>query len=151
MASSICNRCNGTRLIDDAEPGDISYNEFPCPECLEQSSESELTNDSVRALLAQKNITVENVTNQQLEELAILLRKSLVNSGNYRNTYALDYPPKDLMYMTCSTEQWKGRECVSFNRDGFIGFTGWADDKNTKPILEAVVEWVESISIKGAA
>lgn len=112
---------------------------------------AQLTNDSVRALLAQKNITVENVTKEQLEELAVLLRKSLVASGNYRNTYALDYPPKDLMFMTCSTDQWKGRECISFNRDGFIGFAGWADVKNVKPILEAVTQWAESISVKEAA
>ena len=28
-----CKTCNGTGLVNDAEPGDISYNVFQCPDC----------------------------------------------------------------------------------------------------------------------
>jgi hypothetical protein len=34
------------------------------------------------------------------------------------------------------------RECISFNQDGFIGFSGWADDKNARPFIDAFVRWV---------
>lgn len=37
--------------------------------------------------------------------------------------------------------QWKGREAVSFNSDGFIGFCGWADDQNSQPIYRAWHAW----------
>ncbi|RHL22642.1 hypothetical protein DW029_08315 [Collinsella sp. AF38-3AC] len=33
--------------------------------------------------------------------------------------------------------QWNGREAVSFNSDGFIGFCGWADTVNSQPIYRA--------------
>lgn len=38
--------------------------------------------------------------------------------------------------------QWTGREAVSFNPDGFIGFCGWADTRNSQPILAAFMEWL---------
>lgn len=36
----------------------------------------------------------------------------------------------------------RDREAVSFNEDGFIGFCGWADDKNSKPFLKAFHAWM---------
>lgn len=39
-------------------------------------------------------------------------------------------------------DYFKGREAISFNSDGFIGFAGWADDKNVQPFLRAFVLWV---------
>ena len=33
--------------------------------------------------------------------------------------------------------QWNGREAVSFNSDGFIGFCGWADSQNSQPFYRA--------------
>lgn len=35
-----------------------------------------------------------------------------------------------------------GREAVSFNEDGFVGFAGWADSTNIKPFLRAFVRWM---------
>ena len=37
--------------------------------------------------------------------------------------------------------QWHGREAVSFNSDGFIGFCGWADSTNSQPIYRAWCRW----------
>lgn len=37
--------------------------------------------------------------------------------------------------------QWKGREAISFNSDGFIGFCGWADTQNSQPIYRAWRRW----------
>lgn len=37
--------------------------------------------------------------------------------------------------------QWNGREAVSFNSDGFIGFCGWADSQNSQPFYRAWREW----------
>ena len=33
-------------------------------------------------------------------------------------------------------------EGVSFNRDGFIGFAGWASDENVQPVLRAFKRWL---------
>lgn len=37
--------------------------------------------------------------------------------------------------------QWHGREAVSFNSDGFIGFCGWADSINSQPFYRAWRAW----------
>ena len=46
-------------------------------------------------------------------------------------------------YITCSAFYFSKREAISFNRDGFIGFAGWSDSYNIKPILAAFQHWVE--------
>lgn len=38
------------------------------------------------------------------------------------------------------------REAITFGKDGFIGFCGWADNINSKPFLEAFKDWVEAMN-----
>jgi hypothetical protein len=38
------------------------------------------------------------------------------------------------------------REAVSFNKDGFIGFAGWADDRNVQPVSEGFAKWVKEVA-----
>lgn len=89
-------------------------------------------------------ITTDNVTNEQLKSLYSCLCAALEKSDCYRGTYRMNRP-KDLKFMTCKTDQWKNREAVSFNRDGFIGFAGWADNTNIAPILDGVTDWLISM------
>ena len=46
-------------------------------------------------------------------------------------------------YLFVNSFYWNQREAISFNKDGFIGFAGWADDLNVKPICEAFLEWCD--------
>ena len=39
------------------------------------------------------------------------------------------------------------REGITFNKNGFISFAGWADDNNVKIFTEAFCEWVDMIMI----
>jgi hypothetical protein len=48
-------------------------------------------------------------------------------------------------YITMNSHYFTRRECISFNVDGFIGFAGWADDRNTAPIVSAFCEWVDDM------
>ena len=44
----------------------------------------------------------------------------------------------------------EGREAVSFNEDGFIGFCGWADGCNGRAILVGFYRWMqERMGIEG--
>lgn len=101
---------------------------------------SKSPNDKVREILKLKNITSENITIEMVEKLKDILNKHLEISGIYKGTARID-KLKNHKYLTMSTNQWRGREAVSFNSDGFIGFCGWADSKNTEVILNAVIEW----------
>lgn len=45
-------------------------------------------------------------------------------------------------FLSCDGSYFTGREAISFNSDGFIGFCGWANDKNSIPFLVAFYRWV---------
>ncbi|MCH3943039.1 MAG: hypothetical protein LKE37_05050 [Atopobiaceae bacterium] len=49
-------------------------------------------------------------------------------------------------YIYISGSYFKKREAVSFNEDGFIGFCGWADSNNSRPIYEGFEAWVDQVS-----
>ena len=101
-----------------------------------------MTNDEVREILSSKNITSGNVTVEQVQRLRKILNKNLKESGIHNGTARLTkFKLRNYKFLEIQTSDWKGRECVSFNRDGFIGFAGWAGTNNLKPILGAVIEW----------
>ncbi len=109
-----------------------------------------MTTDEARELAAKANITVENVTMKQLMELHDILLEKLENSECFRGTFEMN--PLELdhnrMFLTCKSDYFDNREAVSFNRDGFIGFAGWASSKNIAPILEGFVEWARHTESK---
>ncbi len=103
-------------------------------------------NDHARQLIAEKGITSDNVTHDQLLQLHRLIDQEMKNSGSYNGKYGMN--PTVNKYMTCHSDRWNEREAVSFNPDGFIGFAGWADSKNTRPILDAVEKWLDATTLK---
>ena len=50
-------------------------------------------------------------------------------------------------YLYMNSHYFTYRECISFNPDGFIGFMGWADERNTAPVLTAFKEWCDALFI----
>ena len=56
-------------------------------------------------------------------------------------------------FLRVSGFYFSGREAISFNEDGFIGFAGWADDTNVQPFLRAfhkwVCEWMVGVTYRG--
>lgn len=100
-----------------------------------------MTNSHARAVLLGMNVTSENVTKEEIKVLRKMLRKEFKKDG----IFTLDKETKNFKYLTMSSEYFKKRECISFNKDGFIGFAGWASTKNTAPILEVVCEWARVI------
>lgn len=46
-------------------------------------------------------------------------------------------------YLFCDASYFKGREAISFNADGFIGFCGWADSNNSIPFVAAFCRWLD--------
>ena len=70
-----------------------------------------------------------SVNTMSLSEKMVIKRKS---NGTITECY---------LYM--NSHYFTRRECISFNRDGFIGFAGWADNGNTNPVLRAFLEWCD--------
>jgi hypothetical protein len=102
-----------------------------------------MNNNEMREKLKNNNITTENVTTNQIAELVQILNKNLKDSGIYKGTAKAD--SKSLKFITMNTSEWKNRECISFNNDGFIGIAGWASTKNTKPIYDSIIQWIHNI------
>lgn len=50
-------------------------------------------------------------------------------------------------YIFANSDYFKRREGISFNKDGFIGFCGWADAANTKPFYVAFIKWLAEMHI----
>lgn len=49
-------------------------------------------------------------------------------------------------YLKCIPYPGGMRECISFNKDGFIGFCGDFDDKNSEPILLTFIKWCKLLA-----
>lgn len=51
-------------------------------------------------------------------------------------------------YIKCKGRNFDTRECISFNTDMFIGFSGWASTKNVTPIINGFMEWFDNEILK---
>lgn len=51
----------------------------------------------------------------------------------------------ECFFLKVSGPYFSQREAVSFNADGFIGFSGWASTMNTKPFVEGFIKGIKEI------
>ena len=100
-----------------------------------------LDRDDVRA--AYDELHRDGVTHDELKLLRKEINKEMKASDCYGGTMRMR--KKVGPFMSCKCDQWEKREAVSFNRDGFIGFAGWADENNVQPILRGFQSWMEKI------
>ena len=126
-----------------------------------------MTNDEARAYFRESGLTYEDITIHKLYYLVDLLdeqfikqRKELTRTSpidlywrrvNRSKTYKAKFDERGMMihaFITGSGEYFDSREVISFNRDGFIGFCGAADTKNTAPVLAAFIEWCDWLAGK---
>lgn len=97
-----------------------------------------------RDAFKEAGLTYEVLNKITSNRLAYLINKRM-KVGNYINgSFVVDTVTNN-HFTTCSSDYFKGRECVSFNRDGFIGFAGWASTTNLQPILLGFMDWIEEM------
>lgn len=92
--------------------------------------------EDVWMLHAMLAVAVRDSSTVTIDDLRMSKKQhvSLTKDGRLRSAY--------LYVDGCYFE---GREAVSFNGDGFIGFCGWASDANAAPIYEGFASWVDWI------
>lgn len=106
-----------------------------------------MSRDEARAYFYKSGMTYSEVYEGDILALVMLLNKHLKKSET--NLYlskkirmvkrwngTIKY-----CYLFVNGDYFKERECISFNDGGFIGFAGWASDKNVEPIIQAFLEW----------
>ena len=121
-----------------------------------------MTNEQAREYFKNKGLKYSDINRNLLEQLInfidIELDKYLNNGTKYSKEMGLKvkqlkkndkkFIKEGLQHAFIKVDgsYFGGRECISFNSDGFIGFCGWADSTNTEPIIKAFVKWCDYIS-----
>lgn len=116
-----------------------------------------ITNDYARQYFKNCGLTYNDVTEGDIIILVSLLNKAYKKANKEHLTSVtmslskkIDFvnTPKLTMkkcFLYVNGTYFTRRECISFNEDGFIGFCGWADTGNTRPVLEAFIKWCDLI------
>ncbi|WP_087064461.1 hypothetical protein [Intestinibacillus massiliensis] len=121
-----------------------------------------MTRTEARDYFSEKGLTYASITIKDLNYLELLLNEQFLKQQKERlrtrdkpvywlrvNTakyYKGEYTEAGGMvcaYMTGKGRYFNSREIISFNRDGFIGFCGDADEQNSVPVLTAFCDWCD--------
>ena len=115
-----------------------------------------MTNDEARQYFVDCGLSYDDIYEGDILVLVMLLNRE-IKRGNKREDADITsmYLSKNMIlkkrpggklrecYLFMGSHYFKQRECISFNKDGFIGFAGWASSFNTEPILRAFIEWCD--------
>ena len=117
------------------------------------------TTQQARDYFNEKGLTYADITEGDILALVFLLNREIKQSvkDHETSTGTMHLSQKVNMkkrsngtitecYLYMNSHYFTRRECISFNRDGFIGFAGWADHGNTNPILRAFLAWCDSLT-----
>ena len=126
-----------------------------------------MTRDEARAYFQQSGLTYDQITLVDLHRLKLLLDEQFVKERKQRTQgrckpqywirvndakyYKGEYTPEGKLicaYMTGRGDYFYSREVISFDRGGFIGFCGSADEENTQPVLAAFIEWCDWLAAR---
>lgn len=118
-----------------------------------------MNRDEARDYFNNKGLTYDDITEGDILTLKMLLNMHIKKANkegetsidNLRLSNKIDIKKtSNGSIITCffymNGEYFTQRECISFNRDGFIGFAGWASQRNVNPILRAFLEWCDYLS-----
>ncbi|MCR5135638.1 MAG: hypothetical protein K6C12_00870 [Oscillospiraceae bacterium] len=122
------------------------------------------SNQDCRDRFAQFGLTYDDITEGDILALVMLLNREIrksnkagetsVNTTRLSSKMTIKHKPTGQItecYLFMNSHYYTQRECISFNKDGFIGFAGWADDGNTNPIRRAFLEWCGLMAAQKAA
>ncbi len=117
------------------------------------------TNDEAREYFKSKGLSYEKIHDYDLLILRYLLVKEIeksnktgetsVNTMRMSSKQSMTLNPDDTIqtaFLFMSSHYFENRECISFNRDGFIGIAGWADQGNLNPIKRAFLKWCDFLT-----
>ena len=117
------------------------------------------TMQEARDYFEKKGLTYNDITEGDILALVLLLNREIKKAikNDEMSTHSMHLSKKmDIKkrsngtitecYLYINSHYFTQRECISFNKNGFIGFCGWADQGNANPILRAFLQWCDSLS-----
>lgn len=124
--------------------------------------EAVCTNDAARQYFAQKGLSYDKIVGGDILVLVMMLNREIKKSNAAGETSVntmhlsekIDLKKKTngaiiSCYLYMNSHYFTRREAISFNKDGFIGFAGWADQGNTNPLLRAFLRWCDYLAEGG--
>lgn len=117
--------------------------------------------DEAREYFKSLNLSYDNININSLYQLCKILNKHISQSdreiliminepivkGKNRNIIFKD-GKLEFAEIRVRGTYFADREAITFNRDGFIGFCGWADQYNSKVFVDAFFEWCDYLNKK---
>lgn len=120
------------------------------------------TNDEARQYFAQTGLSYDRITEGDILALVMMLNQEIKKSNAVGETSVntmylskkIDLKKRTNGTIICcflylNSHYFTRREAISFNKDGFIGFAGWADQGNTNPLLRAFLHWCDYLAEGG--
>lgn len=120
------------------------------------------TTEQARKYFEDSGLTYNDIEEVDFAVLLILLKKHMHRANKY-NITSVDMRVSRIVngrfktngqliecYLFVNSHYFKKREAISFNKNGFIGFCGWAGGRNHEPFINAFIEWVDTIKLGGA-
>lgn len=117
------------------------------------------TTQEARDYFKEKNLTYNDITEGDILALVMMLNREIKKASKARemSTESMHLSRRVDMkkrsngtvtecYLYINSHYFTQRECISFNKNGFIGFCGWADQVNTNPILRAFLTWCDYLA-----
>ncbi|MDD4566198.1 MAG: hypothetical protein PHE79_12085 [Eubacteriales bacterium] len=118
--------------------------------------------DDARQYFKNKGLSYYDITNGDICTLVMLLNKHIkrackegkmstttMHMSEKINIKSDSHGRIKSCFLYINSHYFTRRECISFNEDGFIGFAGWADDRNMEPIKKAFKEWCDNLAPTG--
>lgn len=117
-----------------------------------------MTRDEAREAFRKSGLNFTILTKSNIARLRKLvdteMRKSQLINDTFRApraaTLRTDKEGRVTAEIKCNSRYFKNRQAISFDADGFIGFAGWADDENVKPVIAGFLKWTQEMTPKPA-
>lgn len=110
-----------------------------------------ISREQARELFAKSGLTYSVLSPESMRSLRAKINERMVASGVMGGTLrcrqrAIVRILDRYAEIRCRASYFDNREAITFNRDGFIGFAGWAGDENVQPILQGFSDWVKAVA-----
>ena len=121
-----------------------------------------IVSDKARDLFIRKGFDYSDIKEEDFKRLVEILEEELkhanedqiatmkiakLNKNGDKYYFHSGRPDRsvDTAYIKVDSHYFKGREAITFNSNGWIGFAGWADSDNVLFFTNAFVKWVKEL------
>lgn len=117
--------------------------------------EKEYTNDEARAYFKELGLSYEKIYEADIWNLLAFVSGELANIDKSKDVLPMKIVIKSVKidadcgglnsaFFEVSGPYFDRREGISFNRDGYIGFAGWASTNNLQPFVRGFMHWCKA-------